>query len=201
MGYDIYASGVSTIPKDKVLEAGKAFVVALYKEGQIAADAPAPPIKSAKQVLALFSWYDEIFFPVMEDDGSITFQSEDNFRRLSEEEWIFEALGPFFDADSGFDFQGEDGAKWLWRFNANGLVFKDGETVYGNDAKAPHLIEKIAGVLYPNGELPVGKQDSDEMIYAICKIITDGGFGPFAGMTPLDMLATVVDDDDKTGDD
>ena len=196
MGYDINACGSATIPADKVLEAGRAFVIAVRAHEDTDKDW-SPDVTTPKAVCALIGHHSELFAPSVEKDGSLLMSAPDDyFRRLDEEEWIFEALGPFFDEGSGFEFTGEDGAKWLWEFNANGVKEVDSALVYGPYIAAPSAVKLIVAALYPDGKLPVD-EDQGAVLDSIRNIITESGFGPFAGLTPLATLAEVAEGEES----
>lgn len=198
MGYDVNACGSATIPADKVLEAGRAFVTAVRAHEDTDKDW-SPDVTTPKAVCALIGQHSELFAPstsIVGDGSLIMSAPDDYFRRLDEEEWIFEALGPFFDGESGFEFTGEDGAKWLWEFNANGVKEVDSALVYGPYMEAPGVIDAIVAALYPDESLPVD-EDHAAVLDNIRKIITEGGFGPFAGLTPLATLAATAEGEES----
>ena len=65
--------------------------------------------------------------------------------------------------------------------------------VYGDDAKAPEVLESIINVIYPNGKLIEAEYEGEivEALFSIENAIREAGLGPQAGMNELDRLADV----------
>jgi len=195
MGYDVRIEGWLGIPAEKVEEAAKALYDAAGTLGKWNAEAAEAAVCSDLGLEAAVNdgLSDGCFFVRPDfDNGSVGIEGNDDYvRREEEDEWIFEALAPFID-DGALELHGEDGNQWLYRIKGGTFASVHGEVVYGIDAQAPEVLEKIIGLLYSDGK-PVCLEGSDAIgtLDAIENIIREAGFGPQAGLSELDRMAAV----------
>lgn len=129
-----------------------------------------------------------------DDPGfSLHFDTGGYVRNVEEDEWLFKAVAPHVDAStSAIYFEGEDGYKWKWEVENGEFVEQEGKTVYGLEARAPEVLDKIIEVIYPDGKFdPDWGGDMLGALTLIERAIRLNGFGPQAGMTELDRLASV----------
>ena len=113
MGYDVRINCGASIPADKVPAAAKALWEAAVKEHEKLSEADTPIYSTAKDIeLAINENLSEYVFRVeLCDDGGVFFEAcEDCVRHEENDQWIFEAMGPYI--DGSIDFVGEDGYKW-----------------------------------------------------------------------------------------
>jgi hypothetical protein len=213
MGYDVRIEGQLTIPADKVEAAARALFAKAIELGKWDwsddhTDKEGNRWGPAYDQDALKNGINEslsdgcfYFWPV--DDGSMIIEpSEDYVRREEEDEWIFHALASFID-DGELDLTGEDGYQWQWRIRGDEFHSVGGTTVYGNDAKAPDVLEEIIKVIYrpadhalsPNQPVTAlfdyADPEYEQVVVKIENIIREAGFGPQAGLSELERVAEV----------
>jgi len=190
MGYDVRIYSSARIPADKVEAAAQALWEAARNRELICEE---DKLRTAEDIAEVVNeGFSESAFRIdVSDDGSACIECSDDYvRREEEDQWIFQAMGPFIEGD--IDFEGEDGYKWRWSFSEKGLEELGSEVVYGNDVKAPDVVEKIIDVIYPDGRLDT-EYGGDMLgaLHLIENIIREAGFGPQAHMTELERLADV----------
>lgn len=151
---------------------------------------------------------DENYKCDIDDLGNLTLrvnmESYDSFRNSGNEMWFFEAIAPFCDADSCIEFHGEDGYRWRWEITNGKFVEVDSNVVFGNDIKAPEIVEKLIKLIYytedPRRHQPgqpitaffdFNDPNYEKVVGEIEGILRASGFGPQAGQTELERLAGV----------
>lgn len=195
MGYDIHGSGQVRIAADKVQAAYDALQDAIIENGSYEDLPDRAELPIAKRLAALADDVTECFYCASTDAGEVTIEPiDDSFRRVSEEEWVFEALSQYADADSEITFTGEDSYQWKWSFETGKLVEVDSHQVWGRDGRAPHIAGEVEDLIYDSG---TGKirvhEDPQAVLDQIEEILRKNGFGPFAGLGALDILAKAAE--------
>ena len=196
MGYDVRVEGYLRIPAEKVEAAAQAlYAKAAVLKGWSNSDMRAVCTPEGLEAAVNdYNLSDGNFFVRPQDDGSVLVEGSDDYvRREEEDEWIFEALAPFMDNDE-LGLEGEDGERWLYRISGGKFEVAYGTTVYGNDAKAPEVVERIVALLYLDGKPLTAELDGSDAIgtlYAIESLVREHGFGPQAGLTELERMADV----------
>jgi hypothetical protein len=185
MGYDICGDGDVHLPLDKVKDAIKAIKKA-HKEKHKGTKLPV--FTTAEELADKFEDIAHCFRGTL-DDGYIIIECRESFRHLSECEWVFEVIAEFVEGGP-FEFRGEDGLQWRWAFEGGKFVTVDSEVVWGRDAKAPHIAGEIEDMIYDSatGKIKV-HADPQLILDQIEELLRKNGFGPFAGMETLDILA------------
>jgi hypothetical protein len=193
MGYDVWVDPSAGIAADKVPAAARALWDEALKRELIEPDST--PYSTAEDLEdAVNEGFSEYIFTVEAcGNGSLDFRAKEDYcRRPDEDQWIFEAMGPFI--DGCIEFKGEDGALWRWDFSEKGgLEEVDSDVVFGADIKAPAAIKKIVEVLYPDGKPNNIQSSYPQVLDEIETILREAGFGPFAGMSDLDAIAKAVE--------
>lgn len=187
MGYDITGDGEATLPLKDVPGAIKALKKAhreKHKAGSIAY------LKDAESLVANIEKLTGCFVANVRDDVIDFRPSDDVFRHLSEDQWFFEAIGHLLVGE--FEFRGEDGIQWRWDFGVNGFEEVDSKLVWGREAEAPHIAGEIEDLIYDSATNKIrDHKDPQAVLDQIEELLRKNGYGPFAGMEVLDILAKV----------
>lgn len=198
MGYDISGSGTATILAKDIHGAAKALCVFNQTQDNGVDPKALSALKrrpTAKDLCSVLNWASEVFNFDVTSGGDIQISPVDDcFRRLEEHAGLFDALAPFIKAGSVFDFTGEDGARWIWRFDGAERCEEDGEVLFGEAARAYEPLTKILDILYPDGKMPPCDVDPEWSLDEMRRIVSQAGFGPHAGKAPLDIIAEVSDE-------
>jgi hypothetical protein len=76
------------------------------------------------------------------DIDEICFDGE----KYGDEEWLFDAIGPYVEAGSYINLQGEDGCVWRFYFNGSEAFMQDGITIF-RDGKISGYLDLVANAL------------------------------------------------------
>ena len=86
------------------------------------------PANYPKKCKTLADVFTELGFAVIELEDSISIESYDS--KMGQEELFLEAIAPYCDADSWFEWRGEDGAQWRHTVQNGRLVVWESEVIY-----------------------------------------------------------------------
>lgn len=209
MGYSVWIDGEWDIPADNVGPAFIAVIRHLMKRDKLAKPSDDPEgwvsyhydIEDVRSA-SLFGDFlattlDEYGFGAgPDDDGNVSIWSPDTEQRIEDEyQWVFEVTAPFADPGSCIQFKGEDDAQWQWRIKNGKFLEEPAETVYGDDVRAPDVLQLVIDELYPGGTSVVKNSmpayDWEQLVNRIETIVRENGFGPDAGKSELERMAEV----------
>lgn len=186
MGYDVYGSGEAWIKADQVESALAALTKAAAAKGDTTVQPDWNLGKAIEEVTACF-------YSVDQANGDIVISpSDDAFRHLDDDLWAFEALAPFIEEGSIFEFTGEDHYQWMWTFDGKTVEDVGSEVVYGADRNAPKVCTEIVRLLYEGGAIK-SHSDPQAVLDQIEELVRKAGYGPFAGMDALDAIAKAAE--------
>lgn len=186
MGYDIYVDGRVLLPKENIRSACEALIEASKQH----TGGWEPKARNAAALVSFIE--DQTCFGASKDASAVIIEApEDCVRRVNEDEWVFEALGPFIARGGVFDFRGEDGLQWKWSFEGK-LDIEDSAVVFGADCNAPAICKDLVNLLYDGSKIRV-HADPQEALDRIEGWLRKHGFGPFAGLDTLDAIAKAVE--------
>jgi hypothetical protein len=127
------------IRAEKIPEAFKALKELGSDHSWVSADAA--KAKDLEELITSWRW--TVYHDKSNGDiDEICFDGE----KYGDEEWLFEALGPYVEAGSYINMQGEDGCQWRFYFDGSEMRMQDGITIF-RDGKITGYLDLVANAL------------------------------------------------------
>ncbi|MGE3483518.1 MAG: hypothetical protein AB7L09_02180 [Nitrospira sp.] len=216
MGYDIQAEGTFAVEAEFVDRAIASLLLAIEEAKAVSHNCASDP--RTTHAASKFDpttdpvGYINCFFrsgKIVLDSGDLCLhfgEDGDYIRHENWDWWLFDAIAKYAEKGSAIDFRGEDGHQWRWEITNGVLEEVVSGLVWGNDLRAPEVIEKVIALIYPSGQRCTLDPDLEfesaedgldsygkleDILNRVADVLREGGFGPEAGKTELERMADV----------